>query len=102
METATVEAEPLALATGVTEGTTPELGTAIASEVRVETRVVSLPRTSTDVVVREPEIEEAMLILSAPMSEAVSTSRGCLELLDDNLIVPAVVANSMESMHRMK
>jgi hypothetical protein len=54
MEMATVEAEPSALATRVIEGTAPELGTTVAPKVRVETRVDSLPGTSTDVVVREP------------------------------------------------
>jgi hypothetical protein len=34
------------------------------------------------------------------MSEMTSTSRGGLELLDDNLIDPSVVARSMESMRR--
>jgi hypothetical protein len=100
METATVEAEPSAPATEVTEGTTLELGTPVAPEVRVEARVDSLPVMSTDVVVCESEIEEVTPIRSAPMSEAVSTSRGGLELLDDKLIDPAVVARSLESMHR--
>jgi hypothetical protein len=68
--------------------------------VRDETHVDSLPGTSTDVVVHEPEIEEATPIRSAPMSKATSTSRGGLELLDDNLIDSAFVAHSMESMRR--
>jgi hypothetical protein len=34
------------------------------------------------------------------MLEATSTSRGGLELLDDNLVDPAVVARNLESMHR--
>jgi hypothetical protein len=63
----------------------------------VEAHVDSLPGTSTDVVVREPKIEEAMPIRSAPMSEATSMSRGGLELLDDNLVDPAVAARNMES-----
>jgi hypothetical protein len=53
-----------------------------------------------DVVVREPIIEDAALIRSVPMSPTTSTSRGGLELLDDNLIEPAVVAQSMESWRR--
>jgi hypothetical protein len=36
------------------------------------------------------------------MSEAMSTSCGGLELLDDNLIDLAIIARSMESMRRMK
>jgi hypothetical protein len=66
----------------------------------VETRVDLLPRTSTDIVVREPEIEGATPIRSAPMSEMASTSCGGLELLDDNFVDPAVVARNMESMRR--
>jgi hypothetical protein len=100
METATVEAEPSAPATGVTEGTAPELGTAVALDVRVEAHVDSLPGANTDIVVQDLEIEEAAPIRSTPMSKATSTSRGGLELLDDNLIDPIVIARSMESMRR--
>jgi hypothetical protein len=67
--------------------------------VRVETQVDPLPGASTNVVIREPVIEEAVPILSAPMSKTTSTSRGGLELLDDNLIDSAVVAQSMDSWH---
>jgi hypothetical protein len=100
METTTMETEPTTPVAEVTEGVAPEMGTAVAPEVRVETHVGSLPRTSTDVVVREPKIEKVASIRSAPMSEATSTSRGGLELLNDNLIDPAIVARSMESMRR--
>jgi hypothetical protein len=34
------------------------------------------------------------------MSEGTSTSRGGLELLNDDLVDPAVVARNMESMRR--
>jgi hypothetical protein len=64
----------------------------------VETHVDVHPGTSTEVVVREPEVQEATPIRSAPMSEATSTSRGGLELLDDNLVDPVVIARNMESM----
>jgi hypothetical protein len=50
--------------------------------------------------VRETEIQEAVPIRSAPMSEATSTSCGGLELLANNLVDLAVVARNMESMHR--
>jgi hypothetical protein len=53
-----------------------------------------------DVVIREPIIEEATPIRSAPMPEATLSSRGGLELLDDNLIDPAVAALKMESWRR--
>jgi hypothetical protein len=100
METTTVEAEPTAPVAATIEGATPELGTATTLEVRVETQVDPLPGASTNVVIREPVIEEAVPIRSAPMSKTTSTSRGGLELLDDNLIDPAVVAQSMDSWHR--
>jgi hypothetical protein len=97
METATVEAEPTTPVAGAIGGAAPELGTTAAPEVRVETQVDPLPGASMDVVVREPIIEDAALIRSVPMSPTTSTSRVGLELLDDNLIEPAVVAQSMES-----
>jgi hypothetical protein len=52
------------------------------------------------VVVRSPEIQDAEPIRSAPMSEAVPTSRGGLELLSDDLINPMMVARNLESMRR--
>jgi hypothetical protein len=41
---------------------------------------------------RDPEIEEAAPIRSAPMSKVMLTSRGGLVLLDNNLVDLAVVA----------
>jgi hypothetical protein len=64
----------------------------------VETHVDVHLGTSTEVVVREPEVQEAAPIRSAPMSEATSTSRGGLELLDDKLVDPVVIARNMELM----
>jgi hypothetical protein len=80
-----------------TEGITPRLENAVAPKVRVGTRVDPLPGASTGAVIREPMIEEPATICSAPMSLATLTSRGGLELLDDNLIDLTVVAHSMES-----
>jgi hypothetical protein len=57
-----------------------------------------LPESSMDVVVRSPEIQDVEPIRSAPMLEAVATSRGGLELLADDLIDPAMVARNLESM----
>jgi uncharacterized membrane protein len=59
-----------------------------------------LPETSMDVVVRSLEIQDAEQIRSAPMSEAVTASRGGLELLADDLMNPAAVARNLESMRR--
>jgi hypothetical protein len=60
----------------------------------------ALPETSMDVVVQSPDIQDAEPIRSAPMSEAVATSRGGLELLADDLIGPATVARNLKSMRR--
>jgi hypothetical protein len=98
METTTVGAEPSAPATGLMDGTTPELGAGVAPEFRVETQVDAHLEMSTEVVMREPEVQEATPIRSAPMSQGTSTRRGGLELLDDNLVDPTVVARNMESM----
>jgi hypothetical protein len=51
-----------------------------------------------EVVVCSLEIQDAEPIRSAPMSKATMTSRGGLELLEDDLISPAAVACNMESM----
>ena len=74
---------------GTTEETAPELGAEVQDDL--------FHRTSTDVVVRSPIIEEAAPIRSAAMAEEASSSRGGLELLEDNLVDPAVVALNMES-----
>jgi hypothetical protein len=58
----------------------------------------ALPKTSMDVVVRSPEIQDAEPIRSAPMSKAAATSCGGLELLADDLIDSATVACNLESM----
>jgi hypothetical protein len=102
MEMATVETEPAASVVEAAQGAAPELGTTAAPEVRVAMRVNPLPMASTDVVVRELEIEETALIRAAPTAGATSTSHRGLELLDDNLVDPAIVARNMESMHRSK
>jgi hypothetical protein len=86
VETVAVEMESTTPVAETAVEATPGLGTTVAPEVRVETRVCPLRGASMDVVVREPVIEEAVLIRLAPMSEATSSSRGGLELLDDNFI----------------
>jgi hypothetical protein len=59
-----------------------------------------LSELSMYVVVRSPEIQDAEPIRLSPMSEAVATSRGELELLADDLIDPAMVARNLESMRQ--
>jgi uncharacterized membrane protein len=60
----------------------------------------ALPEVNLEVVVRSPEIQDAELICSAPMSEATTTSRDGLELLAVDLISLAAVARNLESMRR--
>jgi hypothetical protein len=98
METATVETECSVSVTEVTEGTTSKPRVAVAPEVMVEAHVEAHPTTSMELVVREPEVQEATPIRSAPMSEGTSASHGGLEMLDDDLVDPTVIAQNMESM----
>jgi hypothetical protein len=56
-----------------------------------------LPEPALKVVVRSPEIQDAEPIRSAPMPEAVTSSRGGLELLADDLVDPVMVARHLEA-----
>jgi hypothetical protein len=82
--------EPAEIASGVALG--------VAEEVRDDV----LSESSLEVVVRSPEIQDAELIRSTPMSEAAATSRGGLELLADDLVDLATVAHNLEAMRRAK
>jgi hypothetical protein len=84
----------------VLEGATTEPMVPVAPEPTKEVHDDALPEASMVVVVRSPEIQDAEPIRSAPMSEAVPTSRGGLELLSDDLINPLMVARNLESMRR--
>jgi hypothetical protein len=57
-----------------------------------------LPESKLEVVVRSPEIQDAELIHSAPMSGAATSSRGGIELLADDLVDLAAVARHLEVM----
>jgi hypothetical protein len=57
-----------------------------------------LPESTLEVVVRSPEIQDAEPIRSAPMSRAITSSRGGIELLADDLVDPAAVARHLEAM----
>jgi hypothetical protein len=83
----------------ITEAATEPAETA-APRVAEEVRDDALPETSLDVIVRSPEIQDAELIYSAPISEATATSRDGLELLADDLINLTTVARNLESMRR--
>jgi hypothetical protein len=67
-----------------------------------EVRGDALSEVSLEVVIHSPEIQDAEPIRSVPMSEATTTSRDGLELLADDLIIPAAVARNLESMRRVE
>jgi hypothetical protein len=53
---------------------------------------VALPELALEVVVRSSEIQDA-----EPMTEAATSSRGGIELLADDLVDPAMVAQHLEA-----
>jgi hypothetical protein len=59
-----------------------------------------LPGSTLEVVVRSQEIQDAEPIRSAPMFGAATSSRGGVELLEDNLVDPAAVARHLEAMRQ--
>jgi hypothetical protein len=65
-----------------------------------EKRDEVLPGSSLEVIVRSPEIQDAELIRSAPMSGTSTSSNGGIELLADDLVDPAAVARNLEAMRR--
>jgi hypothetical protein len=98
METATEKVEAVVPTAEVAEGATPDLEVLVAPEVIVGVHVDVLPEVSTEMVMQSPEIQDAAPIRSAPMAEAITTSRNGLELLADDLVDPATVARNLESM----
>jgi hypothetical protein len=60
----------------------------------------ALPEPTLEVVIRSPEIQDVEPIRSAPMSGATASSRGGIELLADDLVDPAMVAQHMEAMRQ--
>jgi hypothetical protein len=60
----------------------------------------ALPEPALEVVVRSPEILDAEPIRSAPMTETATSSRGGLELLEDDLVDPAMVARHLETVRQ--
>jgi hypothetical protein len=93
-----VSVEGVVSETEVATGAATEPAETAAPGVGEEVPSDALPEASLEVVVRLPEIQDAELIHSAPMSEAAATSRDGLELLVDDLINPATVAHDLESM----
>jgi hypothetical protein len=62
--------------------------------------ITTPPEIALEVAVRSPEIQDAEPIRSAPMTEATSSSRGGIELLADDLVEPATVAQHLEAIRR--
>jgi hypothetical protein len=56
------------------------------------------PGVALEVAIRSPKIQDAEPIRSAPMTEATSGSRGGIELLADDLVEPAMLAQHLEAM----
>jgi hypothetical protein len=84
----------------VLEGATSRPEVPVAPETMEEVHDDTLLKSSMDVVIRSPEIQDAEPIRAAPMSDATTTSRRGLELLVDDLIDPVMVARNLESMRR--
>jgi hypothetical protein len=59
-----------------------------------------LPEPALEVVVHSPEIQDAEPIRSAPMSGVATSSRGRIELLEDDLVDPAMVARHLEAVRQ--
>jgi hypothetical protein len=95
-----IPVEGVAPETAVLEGVTTDPEVPVAPEPTEEVHDNPLPETSMDVVVRSPEIQDAEPIHLAPMSEGAPTSRGGLELLSDDLVDPATVAQNLETMRQ--
>jgi hypothetical protein len=60
----------------------------------------ALPEPALEVVVRSPEIQDAEPIRSVLMTEASTSSRGGIELLADDLVSPATVAQHLETVRQ--
>jgi hypothetical protein len=60
----------------------------------------TLPEPALEVVVRSPEIQDALPIRSAPITEAATSSRGGIELLADDLVDPATVDRHLEAVRQ--
>jgi hypothetical protein len=81
----------------------PELADVASGEALASTgeeRDDVLPESTLEVVIRSSEIQDAEPIRSAPMSGAATSSRGGVELLADDLVDPAAVAQHLEAMRQ--
>jgi hypothetical protein len=80
----------------------PELMEVAAEEAAATTggEDAALLEPALEVVIRSPEIQDAEPIRSAPMTEAATSSRGGIELLADDLVDPATVAQHLEAVRQ--
>jgi uncharacterized membrane protein len=62
--------------------------------------VTTSPKVTLEVAIRSQEIQDAEPIRSVPMTEAVASSRGGIELLADDLVDPATVAKHLEAVRQ--
>jgi hypothetical protein len=82
-----------------TVGAPEPMGETVEKSAEGEAATTS-PGVALEVAIRSPEIQDAEPIRSAPMTEATSSSRGGIELLADDLVEPAVLAQHLEAMRR--
>jgi hypothetical protein len=81
------------------EGAPEPEGEVVEESAKGEAATTS-PGVALEVAIRSPEIQDAEPIRSAPMTEATSSSRGGIELLADDLVEPATVAQHLEAIRR--
>jgi hypothetical protein len=81
------------------EGAPEPVGEVVEESAKGEAATTS-PGVALEVAIRSPEIQDAEPIRSAPMTEATSSSRGGIELLADDLVEPAMVAQHLEAIRR--
>jgi hypothetical protein len=62
--------------------------------------VTTSPEVALEVAIRSTKIQDAEPIRSAPMTEAAASSRGGIELLADDLIEPATVAEHLKAIRQ--
>jgi hypothetical protein len=84
-------------------GGAPELTEVAAGEAAATTggeKATAQPEPALEVVVHSPEIQDAEPIRSALMTEAATSSRDGVELLVDDLVDPATVAQHLEAVRQ--
>jgi hypothetical protein len=81
------------------EGAPEPVGEVIEKSAGGEAATTS-PGIALEVAIRYPEIQDTEPIRSAPMTEATPSSHGGIELLADDLVEPATVAQHLEAIRR--